>query len=153
MEESLAHTVNALEHDEYATPYVFKRMDAMKGDEFSTNGPLEAILNQCIVKNLGFDPNLALQHIEKEALEQFNKLVLQHVTGQSIKTLMEMRHALELFMLKDRKVHYTKEIEIAVAEIMKLVEEINLELGPLEPIIPINSLADKVNLIAKNKKK
>lgn len=127
--EAFAHTEIALGHDEYLKPFEFKKMDRMEKNMLE-HPVLRAILVQCHEKDLGFDPNLLLQHIEKEALEQFNKLALLNITGQSIKNLMTMRHELELFLLKDRNDFYKKEVD----KINEMIIEQSLLVSPVVDI-------------------
>lgn len=117
--ESALHDVNiALNHPEYVQPFLFKRNDTIKEDDL--HAPLlKSIYKRCVQNGSGFDPNLITQHIEKEALDQFNEIVTNHIKGLDIKKLMELRHELELLMLKERSEHYEAELE----KINKLIVE------------------------------
>jgi hypothetical protein len=129
LEASLTHCKIALAHDEYSKPFVFKRMDRMTVDMVK-HPTLKSIVTKCVDRNIGFDPSLAIQHIERESLEQYNEIVLEKIKGSSIPALMEMRHELELLMLKDQFEHYTREIAKMEKIILESVTGVAIEEKP-----------------------
>lgn len=110
LENALKDVEIALNHDEYVKPFKFERNDLIKMEDLSSPS-LKNIMRKCISNGSGFDPNLVTQHIEHEALDQFNEIVKEEIKGKDISHLMGMRHELELIMLKERKEHYAKEID------------------------------------------
>lgn len=130
LEESLNHCKVALAHDDYAKPFVFKRMDRMH-EGLVTHHSLKKMVKECVAKNIGFDPSLALQHIEHEALNQFNTIALENIKGNNIPSLMEMRHELELLMLRDQLDHYTRELEKAEKNLLEAITGVTID----EPVI------------------
>ena len=109
LENALRDVNIALNHEEYANPFKFERNDTIKPSSLK-HTKLKEIMSKCIQNGSGFDPNLICQHVEQEALEQFNNIVKTTIKGLSIPTLMEIRHETELIMLKDRESHYKNEI-------------------------------------------
>jgi hypothetical protein len=110
LEDALRDVHVALNHEEYTTPFKFKRMDLIEPKHLRHHH-LKNICEKCIVTGSGFDPSLITQHIEHIALDRFNKIVLDELSLLSIESLMGMRHELELLMLKERSNHYNIEIE------------------------------------------
>lgn len=134
LESALADVNLALNHDEYTNPFEFKRMDTIQLSHLK-HPLLKDILSKCIQNDSGFDPNLITQHIEHEALDQFNDIVKTKIKGLSIKTLMTMRHELELLMLKERHDHYTKEIDKANAMLLTSISNV-----PVEPLANVTKI-------------
>ncbi len=131
LEQALNHCKVALAHDDYAKPFVFKRMDRMS--ETMVNHPLlKGIVGKCVERKIGFDPSLCLQHIEREALDQFNAIALEKIKGAGIPSLMEMRHELELFMLKDQHDHYVRELGKAEVALLEVVTGVSPEAQPVK---------------------
>lgn len=116
----------ALGHDEYAKEFVFRKMDKLTIDTFKS-ATIKAAHSKMIDRNIGFDPNLFLQHIEGEILDQFNEIVKTEIKGKSIPTLMEMRHELEVFLLKDRETHYKKQIEELEKKLLEATTGVSVE--------------------------
>lgn len=134
--ENALNDVNlALNHPEYKEPFHFKRQDTIKPEALS-HPVLKKIMDKCISNGSGFDPNLISQHLEQEALNQFNEIVISSIKGKSIKELMEIRHEIELLMLKDREEHYTNEI----LKINKMLIEstTGVEAAPIEKVTKID---------------
>lgn len=118
LEESLTHTTAALEHPEYKDPFVFRSPVQPPKNLFSSQ-TIRDLLARCEVANIGFDPDLFLQHIEKAALERFNEECHKALEGKSVRELMLMRHETELLMLNDRHEFHTKEL----AKVNKMLAE------------------------------
>lgn len=148
IEEALNHCKVALAHEDYSKPFEFKRMDRMS--ESMVNHPLlKGIVGKCVERKIGFDPNLCLQHIEREALDQFNAIALEKIKGAGIPSLMEMRHELELFMLKDRHDHYVRELGKAEKALLEAVTGVGVDTKEAQAIANIEAQA----LAVKKKKK
>lgn len=143
MEQALRDCNIALSHDEYSMPFIFKRMDRMS--ESMVNHPLlKTVVSVCVERNIGFDPSLAIQHIEREALEQFNQIILTRIKGTGIPTLMEMRHELELLMLKDQKEHYTRECAKAEKQLIEAV------IGVEASVIDVDASSNRKESVAES---
>lgn len=110
LENALLDVNVALNHPEYVNQFKFERNDTIKMSHLKSP-LLRDIYLKCVANGSGFDPNLITQHIEHEALDQFNAIVKEKIRGLSISSLMEIRHELELLMLNDRQSHYNIEIE------------------------------------------
>jgi len=125
IKEAIHYTDIALAHDDYSKPFQFKNENKVTPSTFSDE-TLRTMVDEVMNRSLGFDPELAIQHIEKEALNQFNNIALKHIEGKNIVHLMRMKHELELFMLNDRKVAHTKMLEDAEKELLELISGIEL---------------------------
>lgn len=125
IKEAIYYTDIALAHDDYSKPFQFKNENKVTPSTFSDE-TLRTMVDEVMNRSLGFDPELAIQHIEKEALNQFNNIALKHIEGKNIVHLMRMKHELELFMLNDRKVAHTKMLEDAEKELLELVSGVAL---------------------------
>lgn len=125
IKEAIHYTDIALAHDDYSKPFQFKNENKVTPSTFSDE-TLRTMVDEVMNRSLGFDPELAIQHIEKEALNQFNHIALKHIEGKNIVHLMRMKHELELFMLNDRKVAHTKMLEDAEKELLELISGVAL---------------------------
>lgn len=134
IEEALFHTNYALNHDDYRLPFEFKNPNTITPDQFQQEN-LRQIADVVERRQLGFDPDLVLQHIEAEVLDQFNDIVKMVLKGKAIPTLMQMKHELELFCLKDRKEGHTKSLEETNKAILALTEM----MAPKEPATPVEA--------------
>jgi hypothetical protein len=153
LEEALTNTSFALQHDEYTKPFVFKKPVTPPKSEFK-NELLIDIIKKCEERDLGFDPDLFLQHVERAALDRFNEVVLSHLEGCSIKNLMTMRYEIELFMLKDRHEFHTKELEKVNKQLLEQVTGVSWESSdPAKDKIVGTIGPDKVTKIDSKKKK
>lgn len=102
LNETLKNINETLATDEFANPFELRIPNQIKEGQF--NSPiLSAVVHKCEMRNMGFDPNLFLQHLEHELLEQYNKIVLDELKGKSVEYLLRAKHELELFMLLDKK--------------------------------------------------
>lgn len=122
LEEQLEMLNAALSSEEYAKPFSFSVSNPLRSKDFKNN-ITQLILDICESRGIGFDPNLTLQHIESEVLDQFNEIVKREVKGKSIEKLMEMRHELELFMLTERKKQHTHNLKNVEADLEKLLSQ------------------------------
>ena len=134
LEEAITVTEAAATSAEYTQPFVFKMDNNIKESTFD-HPTLKMITKQLLDRHLGFNPDLALQHIQKEALEQFNAIFTSAIKGMSVPTLMAMQHEIEKFDMKDRLDHHKKQLEMVnealakntvketIAEEPKLTEE------------------------------
>lgn len=150
LEEALESVNLALESEEYKKPFNFKLENPLLPRDFYSP-VVKVILERCIDRQIGFDPNLTLQHIESEVLDQFNDIVKKEIKGRSVETLMTMRHELELFMLTDRKKQHEHNLKNVNADLDKLNEQIeglsDKSMGSLSGPI---SLVQTVDLTSKN---
>lgn len=129
LEEALEMVDVALASEEYAKPFSFELSNPLTPKDFKSD-LIRHMLERCTSREIGFDPNLALQHIESEVLDQFNDIVKVAIKGKSIRTLMEIRHELELFMLTDRKKmheHNLNNVNKELTNIEKALDEADEE--------------------------
>lgn len=131
LEEQLMMLDHALSSDEYAKPFSFSVSNPLKSKDFK-NQSIQLILDYCESRSIGFDPNLTLQHIEHEVLDQFNEIVKREIKGKSIEHLMGMRHELELFMLTDRKKQHEHNLKNVEADLNKLTGKLDEALNEEE---------------------
>lgn len=124
LEEALEMVDVALESEEYAKPFSFELSNPLTPKDFKSD-LIRHMLERCTSREIGFDPNLALQHIESEVLDQFNDIVKVAIKGKSIRTLMEIRHELELFMLTDRKKMHEHNLKNINSDLAKIEEELD----------------------------
>jgi hypothetical protein len=122
----------------------------------STYPTLKTICEKCILAGSGFDPSLITQHVEKIALDRFNKIVLDELNELNIPELMAIRHEMELLMLNERYEHYTNEVEKINKLLIQDVTGVSLESSgseivkqDLENVTSISNVAS----IKKGKKK
>lgn len=106
---ALAEINLALNTEEYSGEYKHVNQTAILDSDLK-HPLLKEMLKRCNEKKSGFDPNLIVQHLEKEALDQFNEIVLSFIKGVSVDNLMVLRNELERLMLKERHDHYNREI-------------------------------------------
>lgn len=109
LESALQDVTVALQHPEYANPFVFKRMEKVLPKHL-THPSMKKLAERCLETGSGFDPSLITQHIESVALDRFNNLVLSELKELSIADLMTVRHEMELLMLNERNGHYRSEL-------------------------------------------
>jgi len=131
LEEQLEMLNAALSSEEYAKPFSFSVSNPLRSKDFKNN-ITQLILDICESRSIGFDPNLTLQHIESEVLDQFNEIVKREIKGKSIEHLMGMRHELELFMLTDRKKQHEHNLKNVEADLNKLTGKLDEELNAEE---------------------
>lgn len=124
LEEALEMVDVALDSEEYAKPFSFQLENPLTPKDFKSD-LIRQILDRCTSREIGFDPNLTLQHIESEVLDQFNDIVKVAIKGKSIRTLMEIRHELELFMLTDRKKMHEHNLNSVNKELEKIEKELD----------------------------
>lgn len=124
LEEALEMVNTALQSEEYSKPFSFQLSNPLKPEEFN-HDLIKQILDRCTSREIGFDPNLMLQHIESEVLDQFNEIVKTAIKGKSIRNLMEVRHELELFMLTDRKKQHEHNLKAVEADLKKIQDELD----------------------------
>lgn len=136
--EALHNTKAALEHDDYKNKYKFLKPKIPSLDMFE-HDTLHEIITKCDARGLGFDSDLILQHLEKEALERFNQTVIEVIKGKSIKDLMMVRHEIELFMLNDRLSFFTGELD----KLNKTILEIETGVSLQEEVIDIKKSVKK----------
>lgn len=120
IKEAIHYTDLALASDEYTKPFSFRNENSARAEDFKHEF-LERILNRLEQRKLGFDPDLTIQHIEKECLDQFNEIVTTELKGKSVVDLMAMKHELELTLLKERKIGHAKALEKVQKEILEVV--------------------------------
>lgn len=146
IKEALANLMVALNHDDYNKKFEFKAAKNPHTDAF-TNQTMKNLIEKCNQAEVGLDFSLLVQHVEKVALERFNKIVLDEISNKSIRELMTIRHESELFMLKDNFAHYQTQL----AEIEKTITEVKLAAAGL----PVAEAKEEkvVKLEKKNKKK
>ena len=121
LEEAIDVTSKALNSEEYTKEYQFVNSNPINTSSFS-HPMLKSIITKLSEKNLGFNPDLALQHIQKEALDQFNKIFVDEIRGVSVPTLMAIQHEIEKFDMKDRLEHHTAQLK-SVNDALKSLEK------------------------------
>jgi hypothetical protein len=116
LEEAIFYTQAALNHSDYKEKFEFKNENKVEISTFQSEHLRDAVerLNH---RNLGFDAELTIQHIEAEMLDQFNVIVKEKIKGKNIVTLSEMKHELELFLLQSRDEDHKKNLAATVLEI------------------------------------
>ena len=105
----------ALSSDEFTKPFEFKK--PADASEHIAHGSIKHLAKKLNDKNIGFDPSLIIQHIEKEVLRQFNENVEAFVKGMSVENLMIIKHELEKFDLKDRIEFFSNKLSILEKEL------------------------------------
>ena len=83
IKEALHYTDVALAHDDYTKPFHFKNENEATPSEFEEE-LTRIIIDELNNRKLGFDPDLVVQHIESETLDQFNDIVKKHLKGKGI---------------------------------------------------------------------
>ena len=98
----------AIESEEYANDFHFKKPANAEGDlKIPRIRSLASKLNSM---NIGFNPSLIIQHIEKEVLRQFNETVETYIRGVNAEELMKLKHELEKFDMKDRIEYFSDKL-------------------------------------------
>jgi hypothetical protein len=145
LERALDDVMLALNHDEYMLPFKFVRPNKINEGHLK-HSSLKAIINKCEINDIGFDPNLISQHIERVALERFNKIVLDELNEINVRGLMEIRHEIELLQLNERKNHYDKELEIINSKVVALAPGpmLNDEENLMSDAFIINNKNDRI---------
>jgi hypothetical protein len=124
LREAIKVTSETLNSKEYSEQYQFKFINPITVDTFS-NPTLKVIVDTLKKRNIGFDPSLAMQHIEKEALEQFNEIFTQHIRGMGLENLMAMNFELEKFEMKSRIEHHDKQLKELLELQNNVIEQSN----------------------------
>lgn len=129
LEEALTVLNDSINQPHYKEPFQFKFDNPITSETFS-HPTLRMVVAKLREKNLGFVPDLAIQHIEKEALEQFNEIFTKTIRGMNVESLMEIQHELEMFEMNDRITRHTEQLELVKAELNKgkISEELKKEL-------------------------
>lgn len=135
LEEALMNINAALESDTYTKPFKHTVENQIRPEEVE-HQVLKNILSDCNNRKLGFDPELLLQHIEKEVHEQYNKVVESHIKDRPIEFLLQAKHEMELFMLKERAANYPKSLEKINAELKAIDEALSDDPHAELPISP-----------------
>ena len=143
LEEAITVTEAAATSAEYTQPFVFKMDNNIKESTFD-HPALKMITKQLLERHLGFNPDLALQHIQKEALEQFNSIFTSAIKGMSVPTLMAMQHEIEKFDMKDRLDHHKKQLKMVNEALAKnTVKEETKETPKEEPSKTVKKVTKK----------
>jgi hypothetical protein len=153
LEEALVNINAALESEHYTAPFVHKVDKQLDANEFN-HQIIKNVLGDCKNRLLGFDPDLFVTHVEKEVHAQFNALIEAAIKDRPIRFLLEAKHEMELFMLKERKEMYGKALcgiagEIGVIEGALNTQDAHAEL-PVSVVIETPYVAtaeDKINAI------
>jgi len=145
LEEALKNIDAALAHDDYAKPFKHELKNQLKSGEFE-HLTLKNILDNCENRKLGFDPDLTIQLIEEEVHNQFKGVVVEAIKARPIAMLMEAKHELELFMLKERKQMYTKGLADTDTELKKIDDALNADPHENLPVAD-DKLVDAVRTI------
>lgn len=153
LEAALEDINLALESDEYKKPFSFQLQNPLLPKDF-THQSIKNILERTSERSLGFDPNLTLQHIESEMLDQFNDIVKKEVKGKSVEQLLAMRHELELFMLTDRQKQHSHNLGLINKELVDLEKKIQESMDQDEKdVLKKNTVAQIKPEVADKKKK
>ena len=143
LEEAITVTEAAATSAEYTQPFVFKMDNNIKESTFD-HPTLKMITKQLLERHLGFNPDLALQHIQKEALEQFNAIFTSAIKGMSVPTLMAMQHEIEKFDMYDRLQHHRRQLEMVNEALAKnTVKEETKETPKEEPSKTVKKVTKK----------
>lgn len=116
LEEALSVLNDSVNQPHYKEAFQFKFDNPITSDTFS-HPTLRMVVAKLRERNLGFVPDLAIQHIEKEALEQFNEIFSKTIRGMNVEALMEIQHELELFEMDDRITRHTEQLKLTNEEL------------------------------------
>jgi len=111
LEEALTVLNDSVNQPHYKEAFQFKFENPINSETF-THPTLKMVVAKLRERNLGFVPDLAIQHIEKEALEQFNEIFTKTIRGMNVEALMEIQHELELFEMNDRITRHTEQLKL-----------------------------------------
>lgn len=111
LEEALTVLNDSVNQPHYKEAFQFKFDNPITSETFS-HPTLRMVVAKLRERNLGFVPDLAIQHIEKEALEQFNEIFTKTIRGMNVEALMEIQHELELFEMNDRITRHTEQLKL-----------------------------------------
>lgn len=133
LEEALQVLNDSINQPHYKEPFQFKFENPITSDTF-THPTLRMVVAKLREKSLGFVPDLAIQHIEKEALEQFNEIFSKTIRGMNVEALMEIQHELEMFELGDRIKRHSEQLDL-----------VNQSIG--EIILPMGTITDNTVVV------
>lgn len=111
LEEALTVLNDSINQPHYKEAFQFKFENPITSETFN-HPTLKMVVAKLRERNLGFVPDLAIQHIEKEALEQFNEIFTKTIRGMNVEALMEIQHELELFEMNDRITRHTEQLKL-----------------------------------------
>lgn len=144
LEEALVVLNDSVNQPHYKEAFQFKFDNPITSETFS-HPTLRMVVAKLRERNLGFVPDLAIQHIEKEALEQFNEIFSKTIRGMNVEALMEIQHELELFEMNDRITRHTEQLKLTNEALDQFAEKV---------IVPIGSvITEEVKKEKKTKKK
>jgi hypothetical protein len=143
LEEALKNINLALESDHYVKPFVHKVDKQLCASEFN-HQIIKNVLEDCKNRLLGFDPDLFVTHVEKEVHAQFNKLIEDAVKDRPIKFLLEAKHEMELFMLKERKEMYGKALCGIAGEIGAIEGALNGDAHKELPVYAVSPSPEQI---------
>lgn len=152
LEEALQVLNDSINQPHYKEPFQFK-FDNPITDESFNHPTLKMIIRTLRERNLGFVPDLAIQHIEKEALEQFNEIFSKTIRGMNVEQLMSIQHELEMFEMNDRIKRHSEQLDLVNQSLSQSVVVMPKDSGVSEDQLSGSIITDSVKKEKKTKKK
>lgn len=133
LEEALHNIKLALESDTYTKPFAHEVKNQLKAAEFE-HITIKTMIEECSNRKMGFDPDLVLQLAEEEVHRQFTDMVKENIKARPIEVIFNLKHELELFMLKERNDMYTKGLEKVTADLKGIDDALNEDAHETLPV-------------------
>lgn len=152
LEEALTVLTDSINQPHYKESFQFKFDNPINSETF-THPTLKMVVSKLRERNLGFVPDLAIQHIEKEALEQFNEIFTKTIRGMNVEALMEIQHELELFEMNDRIARHTEQLNLTNEALDQLTVVMPKDSGVSVDQLKGSVVTDSVKKEKKTKKK
>lgn len=152
LEEALQVLNDSINQPHYKEAFQFKFDNPIISETFA-HPTLRMVVAKLREKNLGFVPDLAIQHIEKEALEQFNEIFTKTIRGMNVESLMEIQHELEMFEMNDRIKRHSEQLDLVNQSLSQFVVVMPKDSGVSEDQLSGSIITDSVKKEKKTKKK